>query len=377
VDLLVLEGMKADPVSKSSTTKIVGTFTSSVSVPSPPLQRGKTVSSLTKVKSAASGSASPDLTLVTSLTSPPAADKTLIYPFSVTHLSSDGDTYTLFAESSNARQTWVDRILEAKNERARFMAQVEPFQANIVAEGIFGYNLLDASAPPALVELSTMHRALAALRAEPIGSKGVPRAQTLARVNCAKSFIAPDNTDYAHQRLVAVGTDDGVYIGYCPELSGLCSTWTKVLSHNKTTQIDVLEEFDVFLILANKELIAFSLNSVIPQLPRPTGVLQPPQPAKQPQRLSGSHDVGFFATGKLKDRMLVLYKKRSGVNSVFKALEPVVGKADTNRRNLFSRKKAQTEFFREYDVSPFPMALTLGFLYSNGLFRIVYVQEYH
>lgn len=345
----MLEGVKADPVSKSST---IGTLTTSVSLPSQQLQRGKSTKALAKITSTGSGNTSPDLPppLVTTLSSP-AVDKTLIYPFSVTHLSSDGDTYTLFAESASSRQQWVDRILEAKNDRARFMSQTEPFQASIVVEGIFGYATIDATSPPALVEASTMHRAIASLRAQPIGSKGLPRVQTLSRINCAKSFIAPDNTDYAHQRLVAVGTDDGVYIGYCPELSGLCTTWTKVLSLNKTTQIDVLEAFDVFLVLANKELIAYSLNGVIPRLPAATGALTPPPVAKQPQRLSGSHDVGFFATGKLKERMLVLYKyKKGGVNSVFKALEPVVGKADTNRKNLFSRKKSQTEFFREYDV---------------------------
>jgi hypothetical protein len=195
-----------------------------------------------------------------------------------------------------------------------------------------------------------MHRAIVALRAEPFGSRTLGMAITNAKVNCAKSFIAPENTDYAHQRLVAVGTDDGVYIGYLPEISGLCTTWSKVLGLAQTTQIDVLEEFGVFLVLAGKELIAYSLSSVIPTLPDTKGVVHAPPIVRQPQRLSGSHSVGFFATGKLKDRMLVLYKKKSGVTSVFKALEPVVGKGDSSRRNLFARKKAQTEFFREYDV---------------------------
>jgi hypothetical protein len=137
-----------------------------------------------------------------------------------------------------------------------------------------------------------------------------------------------------------------------PESSGLCTTWTKVLSLPQTTQIDVMDEFGVFLVLANKELIAYSLSSIVPQLPLDRGSVAYSLPQRQPQRLSGSHSVGFFATGKLKDRMLVIYKKKSGVTSIFKAMEPVVGKADLNRRNLFSRKKTQTEFFRDYDVYP-------------------------
>jgi len=380
VDLLQLEGVTEDAVSKQG--RLVGTMTTVVNVtPAPPLSRIKsTRTGLTKVTSPTSPTTHPDVPhLVTSLTAPPL-DKTLIWPFSVTHLSSSGDTYTLYAENANARQTWVERILEAKIERALAMSKIEPFQANIVGESVFGNpTTLDqlTQRPPALVDLSTMHRALTALRAEPFGARTLGRAITHARVNCAKSFIAPENTDYAHQRLVAVGTDDGVYIGYLPEMSGLCTTWSKMLSLPQTTQIDVLEEFGVFLVLANKELIAYSLSSLIPSLPPTRGVVQAPPVTKQPQRLSGSHSVGFFATGKLKDRMLVIYKKKSAANSVFKCLEPVVGKGDSTRRNLFARKKAQTEFFREYDVCLYTTTLIAGFLHCDRLFWIVHIQEHH
>lgn len=348
----MLEGVTGDAVSKSTATKFVGTMTTTVAAPQPsPLVRAKSSKNLSRVSSPGSGTTSPDLTLVTSLTSPPS-DKALIYPFSITYLSVGGDTYTLYADNPNARQTWVDRIMEAKAEKARETKDIEPFEAKIVAESVFGNpSSLDQLnvKPPAVVEHSTMHRALTTMRAEPFGARTLGKAVTFTRIHCAKSFIAPEGTDFAHQRLVAVGTDDGVYIGYLPELSGLCTAWVKVLHTKDTTQIDVMEEFGVFLVLASKELIAYPLNSMIPLLSATTGI-HPPPVARQPQRLSGNASVGFFATGKLKDRMLVLYKKRSGVNSVFKALEPVVGKADTNRRNLFSRRKAQTEFFRDYDV---------------------------
>ena len=295
-------------------------------------------------------------TMTTTVSGAQTSDK-LIYPFSVTHLASSGDTYTLYAESAAARQTWVDKILEAKNERALYMSKVEPFHANIVTESIFGNTTTFdqiSQKPPALVELSTMHRALVALREENFGSRTLGKAITQARVNCAKLFIAPENTDYAHQRLVAVGTDDGVYIGCFPEVSRLCTTWSKVLSLPQTTQIDVLEEFGVFLVLANKELIAYSLSSVVPTIPAVTGVHQPPPVLKQPQQLSGNNSVGFFATAKLTDKWLVFYKKKRGSVSVFKVLEPVL--------------KAQNEFFREYDVTLLSFWLMTGVLYYDGLF---------
>lgn len=340
--------MTEDAVAKAG---VLGTLTTIVSTaPGQPLARAKTSKPLQRTDTTTTGGSGSELTLVTSLTSP-QTDKTLIYPFRITHLSASGDTYILYADSAKTRQTWIDEIMNAKRERAIVLSHTEPFQARIVAESVFAdpQNLEQSSLNlPPLIELSTMHRAIQALRAEPFGSRTLRRADTIARVNCAKSFIAPEHSDFPHQRLVAVGTDDGVYIGYVPEASGLCTKWHRALTFPQTTQIDVLEEFGVFLVLTNKELLAFSLINVIPPLSEVPGTALKPT-APQPQRLSGSHSVGFFATGKLKDRMLVIYKKRGNVNSVFRCMEPVVGRADTNRRNLFSRRRAQTEFFREYD----------------------------
>jgi CNH domain len=246
---------------------------------------------------------------------------------------------TLYGESARAGNSWVENILVAG-----------PFQVRIIAESVFGnpttFEQL-MQKPPALVALSTMSRALTALREGTIGSRTLGRAITHARVNCVKSFVAPENTDYAHQRLVAVGTEDGVYIGYIPETSGLCTLWTKVLSLLHATQIDVIDEFGIFLVLASGELIAYSLSSIVPQLPLDSGSVAYSLPQRRSQRLSGSHSVGFFATGKLKGRMLVIYKENRGVRSIFKAMEPVVGKPDLNLRKFFRRKN---EFFRDYDV---------------------------
>ena len=54
----------------------------------------------------------------------------------------------------------------------------------------------------------------------------------------------------------------------------------------------------------------------------------------------------------MKDRTLVFYKKREGVSSIFKVLEPVYQKSSTsgsNMRNRFGIKKGSVEFFRDFD----------------------------
>ena len=128
------------------------------------------------------------------------------------------------------------------------------------------------------------------------------------------------------------------------------------------TQIAVLEEFSLFLLIADKSFIAYHLDIVCPVsgLPPRNDSL-----TKAPQKLSGNREVGFFATGRMKERTLVFYKKREGLSSTFKVrratsvcvsrisdhisqvLEPVFHKA-TEKKPRFSRK-GTTEFFREFD----------------------------
>lgn len=54
----------------------------------------------------------------------------------------------------------------------------------------------------------------------------------------------------------------------------------------------------------------------------------------------------------MKDRTLVFYKKREGISSTFKVLEPVFQKSSEKKSKLFGRSKiggGTTEFFREFD----------------------------
>lgn len=89
----------------------------------------------------------------------------------------------------------------------------------------------------------------------------------------------------------------------------------------------------------------------------PLDVISPPSnfpaPAsdntrRAPQRLA--KDVSFFATARMKDRMLVFYKKKEGLHSTFKVLEPVFQKSSEKKTRIFGRKgNGVTETFRDYD----------------------------
>lgn len=115
----------------------------------------------------------------------------------------------------------------------------------------------------------------------------------------------------------------------------------------RVTQIAVLEEFSLCLIVADKALIAYHLDVIVPvsNFPAPNDSTR-----RAPQKLSGNRDVSFFATARMKDRTLVFYKKREGLHSTFKVLEPVFQKSSEKKSRLFGKRfGGTTEFFREFD----------------------------
>lgn len=118
------------------------------------------------------------------------------------------------------------------------------------------------------------------------------------------------------------------------------------------TQIAVLEEFSVCLVISDRSLISYPLDIVAP-----VSDFAPPvndNPRRAPQRLA--KDVTYFATARMKERTLVFYKRKEGLHTTFKVLEPIYHKATEKKRFFGGRKGApgSTESFRDFDEFFFP-----------------------
>lgn len=115
----------------------------------------------------------------------------------------------------------------------------------------------------------------------------------------------------------------------------------------------MLEEFSVCLVIADKSLISYPLDVIAP-----VSDFAPPvndSPRRAPQRLA--KDVTYFATARMKDRMLVFYKRKESLHTSFKVLEPIFHKATEKRARLFGGRKGlggSTESFRDFDEFFFP-----------------------
>ncbi|CAG8981518.1 hypothetical protein HYALB_00003091 [Hymenoscyphus albidus] len=346
MQLLVLESSNDDPVVK--TVRAIG----AVTVSARPGQAGAP-NHLTRITTTngevmrplehtTSNTSVQTMTSVTKLnpTNANGTDARYMYPFRVKHLGKN-EVYTLYAPSAANRQDWCDKILEAKTRHAASLYEqsAEPFRLRVMADTAFGNDALAGATRSNVVFVkgTPLERSIRDME-RTYGAGPRPGPVCRAQVNCATAF------NCFGKAMVAIGTDYGVYISEATNPRG----WSRSIQIAKVTQIAVLEEFSLCIIISDKALIAYHLDVIVPvsNFPAP----QHDSGRKAPQKLSGNRDVSFFATARMKDRTLVFYKKREGLHSTFKVLEPVFQKSTEKKSRLFGKLKGgTTEFFREYD----------------------------
>ena len=234
-------------------------------------------------------------------------DERILYPFRVRHLGKE--LYTLFASSAQNRQEWCDKIVDAQTAHAAalFAQNAEPFRLRVMADSAFAYEGATAGQRGITIRGTPLDRAVQ--EAEQLfRNAGRPSPICRAKVNCATSFQDP-----YEKKMVAVGTDYGVYISEISNPRG----WTRAIGVQKVTQVAVLEEFSMFLLISDKSLYAYHLDMVLAGSTG-GGTGGSGDSRRAPQKLSGSREVGFFTVGKMKERTLVFYKKKEGLHSHFK-----------------------------------------------------------
>ncbi|KAK1485617.1 CNH domain-containing protein [Colletotrichum cuscutae] len=278
----------------------------------------------------------------------------ILYPFKIKHLGHE--TYTLYATSAQSRAEWVEKIIEAKTRHAKalFSQNAEPFRLRVLADSAFVYDAASAVGrqPGVPIRGTPLDRAVREIE-EVYGPGRGPAPVCRAQVNCACGFNAFGKS------IVAIGTDYGVYISDATNPRG----WMRSVQTNRVTQIAVLEEFSVCLVIADRSLIAYPLDVIAPvsNFPAPAH----DNPRRAPQRLA--KDVAFFATARMKERMLVFFKRKEGMHNTFKVLEPVFQKASEKRPRIFGGRKGlggSTDSFRDYDEFYLPTEC-----YSLNLFQ--------
>lgn len=227
MQLLVLESSNDDPVVKSSVkgigavTTVNKTAQSGGSDSRVNLNRAQTngSGSLEHTQSSISlGTTNSGNRLTPSVTND--ADARAMYPFRVKHLG-QSEVYTLYASSAQIRQTWCEKIIEAKTRHAAALydQKAEPFRLNVMADTAFAYDSAAymVSRNNVSVQGTPLDRAIRKMENT---YPTIPRPAPVCRsaVNCATAF-----TIYG-KSMVAIGTNYGVFTAEANNPRG----WTRV-----------------------------------------------------------------------------------------------------------------------------------------------------
>jgi hypothetical protein len=153
------------------------------------------------------------------------------------------------------------------------------------------------------------------------------------KVNCAAPFNAG--------RRFVYGTDDGVYLSDIEERN---RDPIKVLALLEVTQVDVLEDYQLLIVLSERQVFTFPLDSLDPRDPN-AGI-------RRAKKIA-SH-TSFFKAGHCLGKVLVCIVKSSQLSSTFKTLEPIDqnirGRSKPTFKKLLQGGNDTLKLFREFYI---------------------------
>ncbi|KAG6816279.1 hypothetical protein H0H87_007316 [Tephrocybe sp. NHM501043] len=247
-------------------------------------------------------------------------DSRSVYPLTLHHNGRTGGPYILYAESAQARLEWKQKLDEALVLR------------KVVQESNKAFEPQTLSADTFLIPSMMVNTA----------SPGWNQDNAFTgKVTCSVPFTTPNG-----RPLVAIGCAEGVWIGYQHDPKSM----RRVLHLKMVTQCAMLEEFGIFIVLADKSLFAYHIEALVPTHPQNPHS----QTAHVPQKLNGNKDVHFFSVGTLHGRTLIIYMKKKGLESIFRVLEPVGDKINEKVKapvgfgSRLGFRSTKSEWFRVY-----------------------------
>jgi CNH domain len=119
-------------------------------------------------------------------------------------------------------------------------------------------------------------------------------------------------------RKLAYGTDSGIYVSDRKPHSNAKTTPIRVHPLSNVTQIDVLEEYGLLLVLCDKTLSSYPIELLTDHDNATTFQMN-----RRAKKVAGH--VNFFKSGVCLGRVFLCVVKNSGMSSTVKVLEPVEG----------------------------------------------------
>ncbi|TLS21927.1 uncharacterized protein PpBr36_09473 [Pyricularia pennisetigena] len=213
------------------------------------------------------------------------------WPITFKHLGKAGYELTLYATNQSARQKWLEYIAAAQE---RLRARADFLNMTTISAGFFG---------PA------------------------------NKVNCC--------VPYDGGRKLVYGTDTGIFIS--DRRSRTATNPKRVIETQNVTQVDVLEEYNMLLVLSNKTLYNY-----------PISALDSPEPSSNKKGKKIQSHCIFFRAGICLGRHLVCCVKWSAITTTVKVYEPNDAMSKTRKQKglgkMFNAGQDELKAFKEFYI---------------------------
>ncbi|KAE9365308.1 CNH-domain-containing protein [Stipitochalara longipes BDJ] len=213
------------------------------------------------------------------------------FPITFRHLGKGGYELTLYANTAGARNKWMEHIGDQQTILRK--------RGDFYNRSILSSNFFSAS----------------------------------NKVNCVAPFDGG--------RKLIYGTDSGIFVSD-RRSKDVAAKPVRVLDATNVTQIDVLEEYQLLLVLSQKSLLSYPLSA-----------LNPNEPAlsKRPKKIQ-SH-CNFFRTGICLGRHLVCCVKSSALSTTIKVFEPNDAMSKGKKQKgfkMFNSGQDELKAFKEFYI---------------------------
>lgn len=231
------------------------------------------------------------------------------FPISFRHLGRKGAyELTLFAPTHGARKKWLEHIGE---QQAILRARGNFYNNTILSNNFFSVsNRVNCVAP--------FGKSLSQHQGQRINDKLLDGGRKLI-----------------------IGTDSGIYVSDRRAKDASVKP-RRALDATNVTQVDVLEEYQLLLVLSAKSLLSYPLSALDPN---------EPALAKRPKKIQ-SH-CNFFKTGICLGRHLVCCVKSSALSTTVKVFEPNDAMSKGKKQKgfkMFNGGQDELKAFKEFYI---------------------------
>ncbi|GEQ71830.1 hypothetical protein JCM33374_g5516 [Metschnikowia sp. JCM 33374] len=173
------------------------------------------------------------------------------FPFKIRYAGrGKGESHTLIASTEKERKKWISVLLQTKANLLKRVLPTTPYNFELVENAFFAYEpssrmtklpILSASDPLAILAGETSCSQVDTLK----------RSLVQRQIQCSHMF------NFMNENFTFLGTNTGVYC------SDRRNTWKKIINMANVTKLTVIPELNVVLVMANKTLRYYPLQSLI------------------------------------------------------------------------------------------------------------------